>query len=65
MAYTRCDEQLMLEVQQGHQAALGALYISFANRVYGMALQKLGDPAEAEHITHDVFVSLSQRSPKF
>ena len=30
-----------------------------------MALQKLTDPAEAEDVTHDVFVSLWQRSSTF
>ena len=59
------DEQLMIDVQQGHQAALSALYDRYVNRVYGMALQKLTNPAEAEDITHDVFVNLWQRSSTF
>ena len=41
---------------------LSTLYDRFVNRVYGMALQKLADPAEAEDVTHDVFVNLWQRS---
>ena len=52
------DEQLMVRVQEGHQAALSALYDRYVGRVYGMALQKLADPAEAEDVTHDVFVNL-------
>ena len=59
------DEQLMVRVQQGHQAAFSALYDLYVNRVYGMALQKLTNPAEAEDVTHDVFVSLWQRSSTF
>lgn len=59
------DEQLMVEVQQGHQWALNSLYDRFVNRVYGMALQKLGDPAEAQNVTCDIFVSLWQRSGTF
>ena len=59
------DEQLMAEVQQGRQWALNSLYDRFANRVYGMALQKLGDPAEAQDVTHDVFVNLWQSSGVF
>ena len=51
------DEQLMVEVQHGRQWALHSLYDRFVNRVYGMALQKLGDPAEAQDITHDVFLT--------
>ena len=42
------DEQLMVDVQLGHQAALGALYDRYVSRVHGMALQKLTNPAEAE-----------------
>ena len=59
------DEQLMVHVQQGHQAALSTLYDRYVNRVYGMALQKLADPAEAEDVTHDVFVNMWQRSSTF
>ena len=55
----------MVEVQQVHQAALSALYGRYVNRVYGMALQKLTNSAETEDITHDVFVSLWQRSSTF
>ena len=59
------DGQLMAEIQQGHQWALDALYDRFVNRVYGMALQKLGDPVEAQNVTHDVFVIIWQRSGTF
>ena len=59
------DEQLMVQLQEGHQAALSALYDRYVGRVYGMALQKLTDPAEAEDITHDVFVNLWQRASTF
>lgn len=59
------DEELMVQVQQGHQVALSALYERYASRVYGMALQKLADPAEAADVTHDIFVNLWQRSSTF
>ena len=59
------DEQLMAEVQRGHRWALNSLYARFANKVYGMALQKLGDPAEAQGVTHDIFVNLWQSSGAF
>ena len=59
------DEQLMVNVQEGRQAVLSALHDRFVGRVYGMALQKLADPAEAEDVTHDVFVNLWQRSATF
>ncbi len=59
------DEQLMAQVQRGHQSAMNALYERYSSRVYGMAMQKLAEPAEAEDATHDVFVSLWQKSSTF
>ena len=59
------NEQLMVQVQQGRQRALSDLYDRFVNRVYGMALQKLADPVEAQEVTHDVFVMVWQRSGAF
>ncbi len=59
------DEQLMLQVQRGRQDALAALYDRYSRAVYGMALQKLADPAEAQDVTHDVFVNLWLKSGTF
>ena len=59
------DEQLVAEVQQGHQRALSDLYDRFVDRVYGMALQKLVDSVKAQDVTHDVFVMIWQRSGTF
>ena len=59
------NEQLVVEMQQGHQRALGDLYDRFVDRVYGMALQKLGDPVEAQKVTRDAFVMIWQRSATF
>ena len=52
------NEQLMVEVQRGHQQALHNLYDRFVKQVYGMALQKLSDPGEAQSVTQDIFVRL-------
>ena len=59
------DEELMVEVQRGHQRALHDLYDRFVNRVYGMALQKLTDPSEAQSVTHDIFISLWRGSDAY
>jgi RNA polymerase sigma-70 factor (ECF subfamily) len=59
------DERLMVEVQQGHRWALSSLYDRFVNRVYGMALQKLADPAQAQEVTQDIFVTLWQWAGTF
>jgi RNA polymerase sigma-70 factor (ECF subfamily) len=59
------DEELMVSVQQGNRVALSSLYERYANRIYGMALQKLTNSAEAADVTHDIFVNLWQRSSTF
>lgn len=59
------DEQLMAQVQAGQRQALTGLYDRYSRIVYGMALQKLADPAEAEDVVHDVFVNLWRRGGTF
>ncbi len=59
------DEQLMAQVQVGQQWALAGLYDRYSRIVYGMALQKLADPAEAEDVAHEVFVNLWRRGSTF
>jgi RNA polymerase sigma-70 factor (ECF subfamily) len=62
---TASDEQLMQLVQQGRQDALANLYDRYVRRVYGMAMQKLNDPAEAQDITQDVFLTVWNRAQTF
>ncbi len=52
-------------VQQGRQEALATLYDRYVRRVYGMAVQKLSDPAEAQDITQDVFLTVWNRAQTF
>lgn len=59
------DEKLLVEVQQGHQRALAELYDRFVGRVYGMALQKLAEPAEAQEVTREVFLMIWQNASTF
>jgi RNA polymerase sigma-70 factor (ECF subfamily) len=42
--------------------ALGALYDRHASLVYGLAMSVLRDPAEAEDLTHEVFVGLTDHT---
>ncbi|MGF1569127.1 MAG: sigma-70 family RNA polymerase sigma factor [Nodosilinea sp.] len=53
------DSQLWLAVQQGNTEALAQLYDRHAGLVYGIALRTLG-PIEAEDLTQDIFLKLSQ-----
>ena len=55
------DEQVMAEVQRGHQQALNELYDRFAGRVYGMALQKLANSVDAQAVTHALSAKLSDQ----
>ena len=59
------DERLIADVGRGDQSSLTALYDRYSGRIYGMALQKLGDPAAAEDATHDVFVNIWQKASTF
>ena len=59
------DFALMAAVSRGDQAALGALYDSYAARVYSTALSILRDPARAEEVTQDVFLVAWTRGESF
>ncbi|AZB72388.1 sigma-70 family RNA polymerase sigma factor [Synechococcus elongatus] len=57
----RNDHDLWSELQQGQVAALASLYDRHASLVYGIALQVLGNPQEAEDLTQDIFIRLVDR----
>lgn len=54
------DIDLWLELCAGQPEALGRLYDRHAGLVYGIALKLLANPHEAEDLTQDIFVKLSQ-----
>ena len=41
------------------------LYGAYFKRVYGFALKRLGDPAEAEDVTQEVFITLLDALPSY
>ncbi|ABB58034.1 sigma-70 family RNA polymerase sigma factor [Synechococcus elongatus] len=55
------DQDLWSELQQGQVAALARLYDRHAGLVYGIAMQVLGNPQEAEDLTQDIFIRLVDR----
>ncbi len=59
---TQSDVDLVLALQAGNTAALGALYDRHAGLVYGVALKTLCDPQEAEDLAHDIFLHLAKAS---
>src|SRR5918997_4397476 len=49
------DEELIGRLAGGEIAALDILYARYARPVFSLALRVLGDEAEAEEVTQDVF----------
>ncbi len=53
--------QLFARLAAGDRAALGELYDLAAARLYGLALWRTGDPADAEEVVQEVFVRLAEQ----
>lgn len=56
------DTDLIQAVQAGQTVALGTLYDRYSSLVYGIAVKILSNPAEAEDLTQEVFLTLWQRN---
>ena len=54
------ERELVASMQAGNPEAFGTAYERYAGRVYGFALRRLGDPAEAEDVCQDVFVEIAR-----
>jgi RNA polymerase sigma-70 factor (ECF subfamily) len=59
------EEALIARLAQGDLAALDSLYGQYARPVFSLALRVLGDPADAEEVTQDVFERLWRHAPTF
>lgn len=55
------DRDLVTRLWAGDTAALATLYDRYSSMVYTLALKMLSNPAEAEDLTQEVFVSFWQR----
>ncbi len=58
------DEELMSELIAGRREALGPLHRRYASLVFGLAARSL-DPATAEEVTQEVFLTVWQKSATF
>jgi RNA polymerase sigma-70 factor (ECF subfamily) len=58
---SKTDTELLHAVRAGQTAALGTLYDRYASLVYGLALAILTSPQEAEDLTQDIFLALSNK----
>lgn len=59
------DASLMGRIARGDKQAFTALYDRFSSPLYAMALHIIHDPAEAQDIVHDVFVTVWEKAGTF
>lgn len=59
------DVRLVRRIAAGDETALTRIYDQFAPTVFGVARRVLGDPAAAEDVVQEVFVSLWERPSAF
>jgi RNA polymerase sigma-70 factor, ECF subfamily len=59
------DERLILRLQEKDVSALGLLYRRYARLVYSLSSRIIRDPAEAEDLVHEVFLSLYKKCGSF
>ncbi len=59
------DEQVLARLRHGDIAALGTVFEQLGPRVYRIARHMLGNQADAEDVTHDIFLDLLARSDRF
>ncbi len=59
------DEALVVRLQEKDISALGVLYRRYARVVYSVCARLMRDPAEAEDLVHEVFLSLYRRCGSF
>lgn len=52
------DAALVARVRSGDEAAFAELHRLYRPRVFAFALKRMGDPAEAEDVTQDVFLQV-------
>ena len=56
------DWELLVQLQQGDQAAMATLYDRYSKLVYSVALRVMRDPAAAEDVLQEIFMQV-WRSP--
>ena len=59
------DEELIGRLARGDLDALDTLYARYARPVFSLAVRVLGDEAEAEEVTQDVFERAWRHAPSF
>ena len=57
------EEALILSAQRGDRDAFAQLYEANVERVYRYLMSRLGEPADAEDITAEVFIQAMKSLP--
>lgn len=52
------DHHLVQGILSGQEVCFDELHARYRGRIYGFALKRLGDPAEAEDVTQEVFLQI-------
>ena len=61
----RPNAELIARAQRGEESAFEALYQSHKKRVYGLCLRMIGNTAEADELTQEVFLLLFRKIHTF
>jgi RNA polymerase sigma-70 factor (ECF subfamily) len=59
------DQELVEQILKGDREAFELLYDTFFQRIYRFAVRRLGDSAEAEDVTQEVFMTVVKALPSF
>ena len=61
----REEQALVLSAQQGDRDAFAQLYEATVERIYRYLLNRLGEPADAEDVTAEVFIRAMKALPSY
>jgi RNA polymerase sigma-70 factor, ECF subfamily len=59
------DEQLILELQQGSDAAFTELFLRYRERVYAFFLRRMNDGAQAEELAQETFLAVLRAAQRY
>lgn len=59
------DDRLIRRLVERDDAALATLYDRYSRVIYSLALRMLGDPAQAEDVTQEIFLRVWRRPEQF
>lgn len=55
---SEADREIVEAIRSGDMTAFDTLYNNYFRRIYNFAIRRMGDPAEAEDVTQEVFTAV-------